>query len=1429
MAELETVAPVIVMTESKQEPIIWTSFQKKAALSMNLPQFRKDNWENWSRMALATLETAGLDQIVLGHQQQPSIDDRESYGDYRDMSRQAKTKLLESIPEEFRIDYMDLKTPTELWSKLREQFAIKSPNMFLQATEDLDKLKLSDDGDFDIHVAKFNAAFSKMDRVRSEITKDDEQRVRFIRSLPTNVWGTFLEGQAGSTISTTYAELIALAREHSRKVNQHQPRFPHQANYATKPKLPYTSGATCDYCWRQHHTRQQCFTKTRDAEAGINIPHRPKPTISNGQSSQHASSTSTTPIGKPEFDKNLQPSRPKPSFANIAVALHATRSTTPSWIIDTGANVSISPDKKDFTNFSATEDIPIFSVNDEESISAIGIGDVKFTDPSGHDFILCDVLYAPKSPVHILSIAAACEQGLKPSFDNAGQSITLQKGSFSCTAHKDLYSNLYTIQGMRQRTSNSRFQFQAFHAQANITPISPEIWHKRLAHTGTSTLRTLGLAGHFKSSQCETCIVSKLPQSPYGAPEPVSQKGERIYTDGFGPLYLQDGTTCLFITFKDEITGYSWAFPINARNSHASRTAFITVMKEAELHANCKIKRIRSDEGTEYLGEMNHALKELGIIHEKSAAYAKSSNGMAERENRTLLDMMRSILNQANMPFEGFWELALEAAVYIKNRLPSATRNNTIPYETWTGQTSSINHIRPFGCIIYCHLSDEQRQTKAVNKAIKCCLVGYKSNNMYLAYDPRTGKTRLSRHHRIQEDRFFDPSVFANGLYPNKHIPDTIGGNYSFETLDSDTEFDDPVNDTLDSTFDDTTEPEPTPQPTQSPQMPHQEHMEQPQLLLQDAELDAAHRETEPEQSEPPAAHVEPTPEEQTTSVTTERRSTRSRNPSLVAREAAETTRSNSRRKRTIYLIKAHYSDPDPKTFDQAINSPDSEQWLAAIKDEINQINKLDAWTLCEVPDNQKLVGSRWVFKKKDDGRYRARLVAKGYTQIEGLDYDQVYAPVMAIETFRIILALAAAWGLHLIGADVKTAYLNGELDVEIFMEIPDGILKVLLQNNSNRRTRRLALKLRKALYGLKQSGHAWYHKLRQLLLKLGFTQTRLDPCLYLDPQGQILIAVYVDDILFAGANKQRIYEVYQLLALDLDIKMLGEVDTFLGIQIIRDNNGICINQQRKIDNLINRLDLTNAYPKKTSLNPDVSIQRFRDDIDEPADIQAYQQLIGSLQHLSVCTRPDITYAVVKLSHHLQKPATVHLEQAIHVLLYLKGTKNLSICYSSLESLHGYCDSSYMGDIDDSKSIEGYIYFLNGGAISWKSRKQNNLAMSTVEAEYMALSTAICEATHLRQKIAELQQTSEEQTLILCDANGSITLAHKETIGHKVKHIRLRYHHVRDDINEGLIKVEFVPGREMAADIFTKALATTLHQHAVQLLRMADVVGQPDQ
>jgi hypothetical protein len=571
---------------------------------------------------------------------------------------------------------------------------------------------------------------------------------------------------------------------------------------------------------------------------------------------------------------------------------------------------------------------------------------------------------------------------------------------------------------------------------------------------------------------------------------------------------------------------------------------------------------------------------------------------------------------------------------------------------------------------------------------------------------------------------------------------------------------------------------------------------------------------TEPETSNPIRGELQDTL----------RRTTRSRNPSLAAREAAENQlaaqANRKQKKKTIYLIKVLHGETDPKTFDQALNAPDAEQWLAAIKDEINQMNTLDAWTLCEVPYTQKLVGSRWVFKKKDDGRYRARLVAKGYTQIEGLEYDQVYAPVMAMETFRTILAMSAAWGLHLIAADVKTAYLNGDLDVELFMEIPDGIKNnKTLTPTSGTSDKRLVLQLRKALYGLKQSGHAWYHKLRQAMLKLEFKQTRLDPCLYLDPQGQILVAVYVDDILFAGANKQRIYEVYELLASEFEMKMLGEVDTFLGIQIFKDN-GIRINQQRKIDNLLDRLGLTDAYPKSTPLNHSVQLQRFREDVDEPTDIQAYQQLIGSLQHLSVCTRPDITYAVVRLSHYLQKPSTIHFEQAIHIILYLKGTKNLSIHYGSLDPLRGFCDSSYMADLDDSKSIEGYIFFLNGGAITWKSRKQQNLAMSTVEAEYMALSTAICEATHLRQKIAELEQTPETQTPILCDAQGAITLANKETIGHKVKHIRLRYHHIREEINQGLIDIRFVPTKDQAADILTKALGTTLHQRAIHLLKL---------
>ena len=492
--------------------------------------------------------------------------------------------------------------------------------------------------------------------------------------------------------------------------------------------------------------------------------------------------------------------------------------------------------------------------------------------------------------------------------------------------------------------------------------------------------------------------------------------------------------------------------------------------------------------------------------------------------------------------------------------------------------------------------------------------------------------------------------------------------------------------------------------------------------------------------------------------------------PSIKVRENRATIRAQ------VNLAMSDIS-PNPTSYEQALKSHHYQYWKEAMESEIEAMYRLDAWELCDLPPDRKAIGSRWVFKLKDDGRFRARLVARGFTQLEGLDYDGVYAPVMRWETLRILLAEAAAHGMHMIHGDVETAFLNSELEETIYLQQPKGHI---VSGSENK-----VLRLKKALYGLKQSGHDWFHKLDRKIRSIpgtNFIPCKIDPYIYLDINTGVLIIIYIDDILFISKDLDIINDIYDKLSLEFKMKNLGEVETFLGLQIKRDEYGVSFNQSNKIKKLIDDFGLHDAKPAKTPLDDSVPLKHFEDG-DIRADVKTYQQIIGSLQHLSTCSRPDITYAVNKLSHYALEPNSHHMNAAKHILRYLKGTVDYSIHYGAVEALHGYSDSSYATDLDDAKSFSGYGFFFHGGLIMWSATKQNNVTISSTESEYVGASNAICEAIHLRQHIAEIEHTVDRPaTVIKCDNTGAITLSTADVFHRKVKHIQVRYHHIRDEI-----------------------------------------------
>ena len=486
-----------------------------------------------------------------------------------------------------------------------------------------------------------------------------------------------------------------------------------------------------------------------------------------------------------------------------------------------------------------------------------------------------------------------------------------------------------------------------------------------------------------------------------------------------------------------------------------------------------------------------------------------------------------------------------------------------------------------------------------------------------------------------------------------------------------------------------------------------------------------------------------------------------------------------------------------------------ADDWQRACQYEIDALAKNGTWTLVDLPTGRKAVKSKWVFKRKADGRFRARLVAKGFTQIHGIDYDETFSPVARFESLRLLLVLAALedWEIHQM--DVKSAFLNGLLDEEIYMEQPQGFIA---PGQSDK-----VCFLQKAIYSLKQASRAWNLQFHSVLLELGFSRTHSDAGVYhrLDDGGNtILIILYVDDITLLGNSLEEIKRLKATLCRRYEMTDLGEIDSYLGVQITRNRSAkyLDINQSRYISEIISRFGMADANPARTPLPSGADTHLIPHDRSAtPQEIKYYQQIIGSLLYVQIGTRPDISFAVSRLAQYAYNPSSQHLRLAKYILAYLKGSAELKLRYDGAngEGLHGYSDSSYGDQTEDSHSTSGYVYLLGNAAISWSSRKQRTVAQSTTHAEYMALADAANQAAWYRNLLSEIGYEVSDPIPLHGDNQGAVYLALNPVTGRKSKHISIKFHAIRQYIEDGLIELIRTPSLDMLADGLTKPHAHT--------------------
>ncbi|CAM8988449.1 unnamed protein product [Rhodiola kirilowii] len=413
-----------------------------------------------------------------------------------------------------------------------------------------------------------------------------------------------------------------------------------------------------------------------------------------------------------------------------------------------------------------------------------------------------------------------------------------------------------------------------------------------------------------------------------------------------------------------------------------------------------------------------------------------------------------------------------------------------------------------------------------------------------------------------------------------------------------------------------------------------------------------------------------------------------------------------------------YHIDDDPRTYDEAMKSQDVSFWKEAINDEMDSIIGNNTWILSDFPPGCKPLGCKWIFKKKMkvDGsvdKFKARLVIQGFREKEGIDFFDTYAPVARISNIRLLIALAAIKNLVVNQIDVKTAFLNGDLDEEIYMKQPEGFI---MPGNENK-----VCKLIKSLYGMKQAPKQWHQKFDKVILSSGFKLNQADKCIYSqfdNSDNGVIICLYVDDMLIFGTDQKQVDLTKNFLSSSFAMKDMGEADVILGIRIKRENKSIALSQFHYVDKVLKKFNYLNCSLASTPMDPSV---KLLPNTGKHVSQLEYSQVIGCLMYAMTSTMPDIAYAVGKLSRYTSNPSTHHWEAIRRVLKYLKGTMSYGLVYADFPSvLEGYTDASWITNLEDHSSTSGWVFLLGGGAISWASKKQTCITSSTMESEFIA-------------------------------------------------------------------------------------------------------------
>lgn len=1218
------------------------------------------------------------------------------------------------------------KTAKESWTSLKNIHESTTITNKIMLMRKLFNMKLALNGNLETHIGEMLEMFHRL----SSLNENFQQHIVvaiILSSLPENYDNliTALEGREEKDLTKEFI-IEKLLDEYRRKLNGNASQADESvmkiSKYDHKSKKPKPK---CFNCGILGHFSRDCYKPKRNEQSS-------KPNRINGIS---------------EHDDEKQEGKPtsRPKCFGIKQLIYSgnqnnTGRNEKIWNIDSGATSHMCNNKKFITKWSSQKH-ELVRLADGRVVTCCGKGSgiLQFND-ANEKFIkveMKNVMCVENLSENFISVGKLIEIGWIVSFDKYGCNIKYSENEAFATIKKSI-NNMYEIECLEKVSIIKELK----HSNA-----CQHQWHRKLGHRDPDAIKQLvnqKLADGIEMSDCgirivcDCCMKSKMTRSsfPKKSNSRTESPLELVHTDICGKMPVKTiGGKEYVLTIIDDFSRYTIGYLL----THKSET--IQCIKEyvaANQNRFGKLPQIiRSDRGGEYISnEYKAFLKTNGIAIQYTNPYTPEQNGVAERKNRHLVEMTRSLLLDAGLE-NSYWGEAIMTAIYLQNRLPTSSTEKT-PYELWFGKKPELDHLKIFGSKAYVFIPKEKRK-KLDQKAELLTFIGYSEETKgYRFLNKRTNQITISK--------------------DAKFVEDPIG-----HSIDQDSDSED-IN-----------------------------------VIIDNEDNAIGYTEVQNDSDDDSDDYSEANDQLPNDNIQPLRRGDRTRKPP------------------ERFVVNSIQELEEPSTFKEAMSGPDSHLWKIAIDDEMASLIENKTWDLVQLPQDRKAIGCKWTFKIKrnPDGsiaRRKARLVAQGFSQKYGFDYDEVFAPVVRHETLRILLAVAGKRKLIVKHYDVKTAFLYGDLEETIYMKQPEGF------ENGN-----YVCKLKKGLYGLKQSARNWNKKISSILLNNEFTQSKNDPCLFSKcVNGKwTYILIYVDDLIVASSLEADIDKIITRMKQHFQMSDLGHISYYLGLEIERDENGIfSIHQKGYIKKILKSFGQEDAKPSKIPMDPGYS--KNEQNAQLLPDNILYQKLIGCLIFLSTKTRPDIALSTSILASKVSNPTEMDWTEAKRILRYLKGTIDLKLKLGNTDKnrskLFGYCDADWAGS-SDRKSISGYLFKLFGGTISWASRKQTCVALSSTESEYVALAEGCQETIWLRRLLEDFNEKQSDPTVILEDNQSCLKVAGNEKFSKRTKHIDTKFHFVKNYQEENITKYEYCPTEDMVADMLTKPL------EAVKLKKFVQAAG----